>query len=273
MKINNPVFILGAQKSGTTTLFDILCGVSIFSPSRVKEIGYFSKNHFYEQGVDWYLRNFDLNSKKFIIEATPEYIYYPYVAERIFKFNSESRFVVVLREPASRAYSAWSMFKRFNKDAAMARSVYENFTVYADPPIRCAIASLLFSEKYPDFSAAVRDDIARCHESSSLLEPSFVRRGLYFRQIQAYLNYFERDRFLFLEQSELSDSEKLQEKLNSFFGVHFEIDKSIGASNKGVYETVDRDDLEVIDQLKIFYKPYNEILFDFLGGDFDRFNW
>lgn len=268
--VNKPVFILGAQKSGTTTLFDILSGVPIFSPSRVKEPGYFSKNKFYKQGEDWYFRNFDLNSRKFIIEATPEYLYYPCVAERIFKFNSESKFVVVLREPSSRAYSAWNMFRRFNKDFEMAKSVYEHFTVHADYENREAIASLLFSENYPDFSVVVEDDIARYREGSHLLEPSFVRRGLYMRQIQSYLNYFERDQFLFLEQSELSDCKKLQKKLNLFFDVYFELDQNIGASNAGVYESIDCADLEVIGRLKDFYRPHNECLFDFLGG---QFNW
>lgn len=265
----SPVFILGVQKSGTTSLFDILSEASIFSPSRVKEPGYFSKTKFYELGEDWYFRHFELDSEKFMLEATPEYLYYPYVAERIFKYNSKSKFIVILREPASRAYSAWNMFKRFNKDPMLARAIYDQFTAYADTENRNAIASLLYSETYPEFNVAVEDDIARYRDNSHFLEPSFVRRGLYLKQIEVYLKYFDRGNFLFIDQSELSDYKTLQSKLVSFFDVYFDLGQSKGKSNVGLYESVDGADFEAIERLKYFYQPHNEDLFEFLGSPFD----
>jgi hypothetical protein len=51
------LLIIGAQKAGTTTLYDILNRLPNFCGSIEKEPGFFIKDVLYEQGSEWYLNN------------------------------------------------------------------------------------------------------------------------------------------------------------------------------------------------------------------------
>lgn len=69
-----------------------------------KEIHFFDQN--YERGIDWYLRHFPgSDDSKAVGEATPAYIYFPNVAERIAATLPDVKILVLLRDPVERAYS------------------------------------------------------------------------------------------------------------------------------------------------------------------------
>lgn len=263
--------IIGVQKAGTTTLFNLLDSVPGFCGSSVKEIGYFTKDVFYQKGESWYSKQFwkcGRNSVKF--EATPAYLYYPDAPKRIYSFNHDMKFIVLLREPAARCYSAWNMFRTFNESTA--DQIFNQFIQYADPPAKEALSKLLFSESFPSFSQAVTDDIERYVSKSSDIEPSFVRRGLYWEQISNYLNYFKLDNFLFLEQGELNHPATALQKVSDFLNVKIDLD-SINdpmPSNIGDYLSYDAETEETILMLREFYNPHNEKLFNQIGV---RYNW
>lgn len=114
--------VVGAQKAATTWLFECLDEhPEIFVPVR-KELHYFcnlddcrfsSKN----KGMDWYLSQFDSNKEvKFVGELTTDYMYYEHVAKELYDFNRNLKIVVLLRNPVDRAYSAYWMWKRHNKN-------------------------------------------------------------------------------------------------------------------------------------------------------------
>jgi hypothetical protein len=46
-------------------------------------------------------------------EATPDYLYYPRAAERIFTYEPRMKLVVGLHDPVERAFSAWNMYRHF----------------------------------------------------------------------------------------------------------------------------------------------------------------
>lgn len=262
--------IIGVQKAGTTTLFDMLSQIPGFCGSSDKETGFFIKDVFYKQGNEWYLKQFEqcgLDSIKF--EATPAYIYHPDALKRIYQFNSDMKFIVVLREPVARCYSAWNMFRRFHE--GMADQIYTQFTQYANPPEREAIRNLLFAENFPSFKQAVMDDIERFTSKSTDIEPSFVRRGIYFEQIANYLQYFSLSNFLFLEQRELNYPANVLQKVSEFLsmGIDLSLVSNPVISNVGDYLNCDTETEETFLLLRDFYNTHNEKLFSQIGINYD----
>ena len=262
--------IIGVQKAGTTTLFDMLSQIPGFCGSSDKETGFFIKDVFYKQGNEWYLKQFEqcgLDSIKF--EATPAYIYHPDALKRIYQFNSDMKFIVVLREPVARCYSAWNMFRRFHE--GMADQIYTQFTQYANPPEREAIRNLLFAENFPSFKQAVMDDIERFTSKSTDIEPSFVRRGIYFEQIANYLQHFSLSNFLFLEQRELNYPANVLQKVSEFLsmGIDLSLVSNPVISNVGDYLNCDTETEETFLLLRDFYNTHNEKLFSQIGINYD----
>lgn len=262
--------IIGVQKSGTTTLYDILNRLPNFCGSIEKETGFFTQDKLFKQGPEWYSGQFRRCSRAAIkFEATPAYIYYPNVPKRILSFNERMKFIVVLREPVARCYSAWNMFRRFNESGA--DSIFAQFVQHANPAEREAVRNLLFTEHYPSFKQAVIDDIER-HVSQSIdIEPSFVRRGIYCEQIANYLQYFSLSRFLFLEQRELSLPVAVLKKISAFLSI--EIDSNLVgvpvSLNTGDYPSTDAETEETMLLLRDFYRHHNEKLFSQIGVKYD----
>jgi hypothetical protein len=268
---SNPfLLILGIQKAGTTTLFDMLNRIPGFCGSNEKETGFFIKDKFYNQGPEWYLRQFPKCSRADIkFEAKPAYIYYPNAPKRIYSFNKHMKFIVVLREPAARCYSAWNMFRRFNESSP--NRIFEQFTQHSNPSSKDAISNLLFTEHFPSFKQAVEEDINRYLSRSIDIEPSFVRRGIYFEQIANYLKYFSLDDFLFLEQRELNLPVALLQKISNFLNVAIDVSSFNNpiSRNVGDYLDMGAENEETLLLLRDFYKPHNEALFSQIGIRYD----
>ena len=268
---SNPfLLILGVQKAGTTTLFDMLNRIPGFCGSNEKETGFFIKDKFYNQGPEWYLKQFEQCSRDAIkFEATPAYIYHPDALKRIYKFNNDMKFIVVLREPVARCYSAWNMFRRFNE--SMADQIFTQFSQHANPPEREAIRNLLFAEHFPSFKQAAMEDIERYISKSTDIEPSFVRRGIYCEQVANYLQYFSLDDFLFLEQRELNYPATVLQKVSDFLNVEIDLRliSNPVVSNLGDYLSCDAETEETLQLLRDFYKEHNEKLFNQIGIHYD----
>ena len=87
---NLPDFlIIGAQKAGTVALSNYLN----HHPKVIgatKEIGFFCTNNYYK-GINWYKKKLPLrfDKNKLIFEKTPEYIYYPETAKRIYDYKKD----------------------------------------------------------------------------------------------------------------------------------------------------------------------------------------
>ena len=105
--------VIGAMRSGTTWLDKILrTNPNICLPQRRKEIHFFSE--YYDRGIEWYQNFFPFSEHTSrypcIGEISPDYLYYPEVPIRIKKHIPDCRFIVILRNPADRAYSSYGFF-------------------------------------------------------------------------------------------------------------------------------------------------------------------
>ncbi|MFD1678000.1 sulfotransferase family protein [Alicyclobacillus fodiniaquatilis] len=126
-------FIIGAAKSGTTSLFHYIQQHPDVFMSDVKEPHYFCSPDFPErfQGVgdegfsdqtirtrQRYLNLFrGVKNERVIGEASVYYLVYPNVAQRIKDFNPNAKMIVILRNPVERAFSAYMHTIRDNRES------------------------------------------------------------------------------------------------------------------------------------------------------------
>ena len=106
--------IIGAMKSGTTSLYDFVVRHPAITPASRKEVQYFSFWH--DLGKLWYRSNFptDLSRRRFYKktgqnllsgEASPDYLFHPEVPGRMKELLPDVKLIVILRNPVDRAYS------------------------------------------------------------------------------------------------------------------------------------------------------------------------
>ncbi len=186
--------IAGAQKAGTTALYDYLTEDSAIGLSKVKEVHFFD-----DEALDWsapdyrpYHAQFSLGGADIRGEATPIYIYWPECLERIARYNSEMKLILLLRDPVERAWSHWRM--------EFARGV----------------------ETRP-FSWAIREGRQRLFDSEpwgAHREFSYVERGFYGEQIARALTLFPREQILILKSEDLKHQpDDALGKVNGFLGL------------------------------------------------------
>lgn len=109
-------FVVGTQKSATTSLHHYLSEhPDIFLPVG-KETKFFADDERYKYGIEQYLtENFaDTGDCHCIGEVDPDYMYFPSALERISEHFDLStlKLVFMLRDPAKRAYSHYTMTMR-----------------------------------------------------------------------------------------------------------------------------------------------------------------
>lgn len=107
--------IIGAPRAGTTWLYECLKEHPQVFMSRKKELDFFSKD--FEKGMPYYESFFeDTGGADVIGEASPSYLSDEKSPERIAKYIPKAKLIVILRDPIDRAYSHYTIFKRFHDE-------------------------------------------------------------------------------------------------------------------------------------------------------------
>ncbi|MGH8924765.1 MAG: sulfotransferase domain-containing protein [Acidimicrobiia bacterium] len=101
--------VIGAMRSGTTTLWSWLRSQpELFLPRR-KELNFFSYDHIYQRGVPWYHEWFQAATRGQLTgEVSPSYSnprFSPHSARRIVELNKDTKLIYLLRDPVERARS------------------------------------------------------------------------------------------------------------------------------------------------------------------------
>jgi hypothetical protein len=103
------LFIIGAMKSGTTSLHNYLDMHPDIAMSEEKEPGYFVEELSLKRGESWYASLFESDTRyPYRGESSTHYTKLPLyrgVAERLFRFAPEARLIYVMRDPFERAVS------------------------------------------------------------------------------------------------------------------------------------------------------------------------
>lgn len=103
------LFIIGAMKSGTTSLHNYLNEHPAIFMCEPKEPGFFVEELAWSKGIEWYRSLFaEANGAVVVGESSTHYTKLPVykgVPERIARFNPNARFIYLMRDPVERAIS------------------------------------------------------------------------------------------------------------------------------------------------------------------------
>lgn len=101
-------FIIGAMRSGTTSLARYVGAHPEVFMAPEKEVHFFDRHH--DRGLDWYRSRFaGYEGQQAVGEATQTYLFLPDVPARIAAVVPDAKLIAILRNPVDRAYSHYWM--------------------------------------------------------------------------------------------------------------------------------------------------------------------
>lgn len=252
------IFIVGAQKAGTTTLQSLLKKHPDIAPPEVKEVAFFDRDPEYSKGTDYYLQQFPLSwpmRKKITLDATPIYFYSPACAERIYSFCPDARIIILLRDPVERAYSAWNMYRRMIEEGKRLETL-RGRVERSNPDIRSFWMERIERRQWISFDECIDLETGLNAERSML--PDCIRRGRYAEQLERYKAFFSTDQIRIFRFSEMvADSLSVVKQTADFLGLRaFNWDRiKIKQSNRGEYKQTISDVQR--SRLEAFYEESN----------------
>jgi hypothetical protein len=268
-----PAFlIIGAQKAGTSALTRYLAGHPQIVAAKSKELRFFAPEWcelwpehprhqmLCEGGTDpvessrkraWYHRQFPpphrMPSRSLAFESTPEYFLVPQTPARIHRYRADMKLIVLLREPAERAYAAWNMYSNFGAYRSHIYSPHRETRTFAD---------------------AVDQELEAIECGIRALDPAYVIRGLYAEQLERYFDVFPATQLLVLNSVELrSNTTAVVDRVLEFLGLPpYRGAQKWPAVHVGTYRRRAPDNFMA--RLREFYRPHNECLYRLVGQDF-----
>ncbi len=101
------IIIPGSQKSGTTTLFNILTRHPLVDKPKKKEVQFFSLDEkTIKKNLNWYENRFS-KGNEYIIDASTFYFQSKRAPKYIKRYIEKPKIIIILRDPAKRAYSGY----------------------------------------------------------------------------------------------------------------------------------------------------------------------
>ncbi len=122
-------FIVGAARSGTTTLYYLLKKHPQIFMSPIKEPNFFCEYQYYKEINNWeeYLKLFKkVKNEKITGEASVSYLYSKTAALNIKSKIKNPKILILLRNPLNRAFSHYRWLKRVNKEKLNFKDAIKN---------------------------------------------------------------------------------------------------------------------------------------------------
>lgn len=128
-------FVIGAAKSGTTTLHQHLAARGDVFVTRPKEPDFFSSSETVDETMDWYRSLFaDAGPDQLVGEMSTTYSRWPHTddaAALVHEHCPDARLVYVMRHPVDRAYSHYAHHMRLGVTASFEESLAAD-DIYVD---------------------------------------------------------------------------------------------------------------------------------------------
>ena len=252
LKNNLPKFlIIGAQKAGTTSLYHYLSQhPKIIPPKNRKEINYFEKRYF-SKSLRWYKSQFfSSNTNSYNFEASTNYLFFPWSPKHVFETIPHCKIIILLREPKSRAWSHYKHQIRSNEEKLSFFKALEREILLLDEIEKKIIADpKYFNKSYRNYS--------------------YLRRGLYYKQLKNWNKFFERERIFISSTDEFVENpiKKCNEIFEFLELEKFSINPSVIYNKSSINDTPPKESIELMKNY--FFEP-NKLLFNYLSKNF---NW
>ena len=204
MEINH--IIIGAGRSGTTSLVAYLKQHPMINFSSIKEVTYFSVQDHYKRGVK-FLHDFFEEKGGMLNTTSDTYLLMDIEApKRLFDYNPNTKITVILREPSARTNSNY------------------NFSLnhgYIDKE-----TSLLQSQKL-EAEILESEDIIKQNNHCNFYG------SLYHKHLSHWLTYFKREQLFVCTTEQLKENpQQLMDDYFNFLELEEQIIKGLGAQNK-----------------------------------------
>lgn len=189
-------FVVGAAKSGTTTLFRLLEGhPQLFLPAG-KEVPFFTKDTIYDRGWQRYLEEHFATARadQRWGTVTPRYLGDLHVPERMHQRCPAARLIALLRNPVDRAFSKYRLLMRSSGESA-------------------SFAELVDRQLEPSA-------LARARSETVPLRDALLVRGEYGRLLNTFLDRYEPSQLLVRFTDELeADPQSVVDHVCEHIGV------------------------------------------------------
>jgi Sulfotransferase domain len=245
------VLIIGAQKGGTTSLFNYLVQHPDVLPPFGKEIHYFDLH--YARGVRWYRGRFPYNHRlrggALTLDASPYYLVHPLAPERAADLLPGARLIALLRNPIERALSHYQHEVRGQRE-----------------PLSFAEAIDREAERLAGEAERLRSDPE--YYSFNFHRYSYACRGIYVDQLRRWTQHFPRSQLLVLQSESLfRNPAAATAAVHRFLGLPTHRIERYGAFLQGRYEHEMPPALRA--RLATYFEPHNRELYRWLGEEFD----
>jgi hypothetical protein len=279
-------FMIGAGKSGTTSLHDLLVTHPEICSTGHKEHHYFSSAVKWNAGSKQYLKDFnktDCGEGGYTIDSTPRYYRVPQAVTHLQRSYSEEdlkkkKFILLIKEPVAREFSWFKQVVRYCRKTmlhAFEKNKPENFTSQG--------------KKIYGFKSKVACDPKECHAlgcgdvpyNETLMKTPEVyldsfqsyyqnKRvhgidSVYGLHIRHWLKIISRKQLFVLNSQTLyENTPDTMKRLSKFLGLKSDWGKDVKLphANPNVVKAV--MPCKVHDKLSAFFKPYNRDLYAYL---------
>ena len=240
--------VIGAQRSGSTSLHGYLASHPCILPPLRKEVHYFDFQ--YEKGLGWYLAHFPGahrrltgSPRKIAFEASPYYMVHPLAPKRIKALNPDMKLVAILRNPVDRAFS------QYHHEARRGVETLTFQEAIAIEQERLAGAERRMKQA-PHYY---------CHNHHHF---SYLDRGRYAHYLETWLDHFPREHLLVLKSEDMfEDPNSVANRVFSFLGLPAH-QLSVDPAPKPSYRSMDS---ALRDRLQRYFASDQERLETLLG--------
>lgn len=249
--------VIGAAKSGTTTLYGWLIEHPFVEPATMKEVHYFDYGWF--RGEDWYRSHFPLardrdrvqreRGRPFLTgEASPTYISHPWAPGRLAATLPHARLIVALRNPIDRAYSQFQMSRREGEEPLES---FADAIAAEEERLRPEIERVFTDQRYNSWPIG-------CW--------GYLLRSRYAEQIERWLELVPREQFLFVSTETMADQPlRTLHEICDFLDLPRHEPVQLPRFFNARYDAMPA---ETRAELGEYFRPHNERLYELVGVDF-----
>lgn len=258
MRVMPNFLVIGAQKCGTTALYHYLIEHPYIVSASRKQMHFFDNN--FDKGLTWYRTHFPTYLYKYYFkrlhkhdfltcEATPYYIFHPLAAKRVAQVLPDAKFILLIRNPVSRAYSHYNHEKRKGTETlSFEEALDQEATRLAGEQEK-----MLADENYYSFN----------HQRYA-----YQTRGIYADQLIEWFKYFPQERFLILRSEDMySNILGVVNQILEFLQVPYDPNFKLSENNYYNVGQYDKMAAATKQRLEEFFKPHNQRLYKLLGRD------